>query len=138
MPTLNKIIDDLGYLSSQLSSQTRTLSLGLLIIVWGLIFTTPKSIPQVDTILTPLLIIGILCVISMALDFGQYLVGYINTNRLREKMEREGLEIIKYDETAILYRLRTWFFWGKQTSLALAVILFIAAVVKLIIINKLA
>lgn len=77
MPTEENILKELDDLSSQVSSQSRAINIGVLIIIWGLIFTNIDSLKQnVDAYYKLLLFTGGISVIAMLLDFIQYLIGY--------------------------------------------------------------
>ena len=131
MPTIEKIFEELHWLSDLISTQVRTISVSLLIITWGLIIGKPEiSQPLPQGLKKNLLVIGILALIAMFGDFLQYFFGYWNADSLRKTMEQEGQTEAEYDYRAITYKLRAFFFWFKQTTVLIACIWFLAVIIS--------
>jgi hypothetical protein len=122
MPKKSQVIEQLDFLTDRISTQVRTVSLGVLALTWGLIVGesgAAKSVSQQWK--THLVGIGALAILVMFLDFLQYVAGYWNILKLREKMNKCGLEEAPYDEKALSWRLRLLLFYTKQCVLVVAV-----------------
>jgi len=130
MPTKEKIIEELNWLSDRISTQVRTISVSLLVITWGLIIGKPEiSLPFSEELKKHLLVVGIIALIAMLGDFLQYFFGYVNTNGLRKKMELEEKTETDYDYNVLTYKLRSFFFWFKQIMIIIACICFLVAII---------
>ena len=134
MATKLKIVEELQWLSDRISTQVRTVGLGLLAITWGLLISQPQiNGPIPDSVKKNLLIIGVLALSAIVCDFLQYLFAYLNNRLMLRKIENEKLDEANYDYGAINYRLRGLFFWLKQILLIVACIWFFVIIVPFVI-----
>ena len=130
MPTLEKVIEDLNWLSDRISTQVRTMSIGLLAITWGLLIGKPEiSQPLPLWLKKNLLAIGILTLVVMLSDFLQYFFGLLVVDSLRKSMEKMKQTEAEYDYGTITYRLRKLFFWVKLVLVVIACIWFLAVII---------
>jgi len=130
MIAYEKIVEELQWVSDRISTQVRTLGIGLIAITWGLIISQPQIAgPIPDSLKKNLLIVGVVAVAAMFCDFLQYFFAYLNSHILLKKMESENLDEAIYDHTAKTYKLRIFFFWTKQIVLLVACIWFLAAII---------
>jgi hypothetical protein len=123
--TTKETVAELQWLSDRLSTQVRTISLGVLAVAWALLQAPPKGLP-----ISPraLIWIALVALLAMVADLLQYVVGYINTKQHHSHL-LTGTTDDDYDASAGLYQLRTALFWGKQI---LACAAFVALVVELV------
>ncbi len=49
----------------------------------------------------------------MVSELVQYLAGYFNARLILRRVESSGQKEFEYDTSALLYRVRDWFFWIK-------------------------
>lgn len=133
MPTLDRIVTELEFLSDRLSTQVRTIAIGLLAVTWATLIgesTTLRSLA--GQLRSKLLVVAALCVLALVFDFVQYLFGYVTVNRTRRQIEdaqqREG----KYDYESLSWCLRNLFFWAKQAIILAAAVLFLVVLVPYI------
>jgi hypothetical protein len=130
VPTLEKVIEDLNWLSDRISTQVRTMSIGLLAIAWGLLIGKPEiSQPLPLWLKKNLLAIGILALVVMLSDFLQYFFGLLVVDSLRKSMEKMKQTEAEYDYGTITYRLRKLFFWVKLFLVVIACIWFLAVII---------
>lgn len=125
MPSLQEIRADLRTSSDRMSAQVRTITLGLLIVSWGLLIgesTLSKEISAESR--TSLLLVGLMAVLTMVLDFLQYVFAYWDSNRLHGEAEQSGKTEAKYNKNSCSYKLRTGLFWAKQILVVLTVAVF--------------
>jgi hypothetical protein len=123
MPTKDKVIEDLNWLTDRLSTQVRTVALSVLALAWGLLIGDKEADKAIAMQRKwHLLGIGGTAVVVMFLDFLQYVSGYVNTHSLLKEMERTGANTGTYKTNSLSYRLRMFFFYGKQFLLAAAVL----------------
>jgi hypothetical protein len=130
MRTVKEVVEELQWVSDRISTQVRTLGVGLIAITWGLLIAQPQIAgPLPDWIEKHLLIVGILALGAMVCDFMQYICAYWNTKGLLDHMEREGLKEAEYDYASRLYKSRALFFWLKQILIGIAYIWFLAVII---------
>jgi len=130
MAKKERIVDDLQRLTDRISTQVRTVAIGILAISWGVIVGQPQIVgSDSESLRKHLAFIGLVALAVMICDFLQYLFGYLSTKKVLLKMEKEKADEAKYDYAAPTYRLAYFFFWFKQVSLLIACAwLFIAIV----------
>lgn len=121
MPKLKEVIDELKWISDRISTQVRTIGMGILAVTWGLLITQPQIAgPLPDNLKKNLLIIGVIALSSIFCDFLQYFFAYLNNEGLRNRIEEGNLDALDYDYSATSYKLRKFFFWTKQVLLITA------------------
>lgn len=126
MASKEDIIKEMDFLSDRISTQVRTVALGLLGITWGLLIGKSEVAVQIATSTGKnLMAIGGIAILAMFLDFLQYFFGYWYTHSLFKDMEKENKEEAKYKYSDARYRLRTCLFWAKQIILMIAVLWFV-------------
>ncbi len=130
MPTLKEVIEDLNWICDRISTQVRTMSIGLLAITWGLLIGKPEiSQPLPLWLKKNLLAIGILALVAMFSDFLQYFFGFWVVDNLRKSMEDKKQAEAEYDYGAISYKLRGFFFCVKLILVVIACIWFLAVII---------
>jgi len=119
-----RIYEDLNFASDTVSSQVRQISLGVLALVWALLVGEDK----LDLTLgpRPLLLVASLSVLTMMVDFGQYVAAYTASLRAKDRLKRVGVGA--YDSKWLSYRIRQASFRLKIclcgiTSLTMLVVL---------------
>ena len=130
MPTLKVVIEDLNWICDRISTQVRTMSIGLLAITWGLLIGKPEiSQPLPLWLKKNLLGIGILALVAMFSDFLQYFFGFLVIDSLRKSIEAKKQTKAEYDYGTKPYRLREFFFWAKLVLVVIACIWFLAVII---------
>lgn len=123
MATKEKIIGDLDFVTDRLSTQVRTLALGVLAFIWGIIISdsqTAKSIAE--PLRAQLLGIAGGAILTMLLDFLQYVAGYLNTASVLAEIEKIKATEGTYDYGSWGFRFRRFFFWSKMTVITITVL----------------
>jgi hypothetical protein len=115
MVSKKDLLADIDFLSDRISTQVRTIALSVIAVVW-LFAVGGKDTPALPTIpdQTLLLAGGGLSLFALVADYLQYLMGYLDNKRALRVGERENREEFLYDYTALTWKTRTYFFWGKQ------------------------
>src|SRR2546423_1300308 len=118
---LTKVYERLDFVSDRLSTQIRTLTLGVLALVW-LFLSAGKNAPAISLIAGNKQLLGIatLCVLTLLLDASQYWASYVSSNAVRKEVESKNLTQADYDETSFLRRLQVGCFWAKQFTAIVA------------------
>jgi hypothetical protein len=120
---LTSIYDDLKTVADTISTQIRTIAVGVLAVVW-LLLTRGDQAPvlskQPDR--TLLLVCAVLCIVTLVADYLQYFFGYSNSRAVLKAAEDQGHTETSYNYTAVRYVLRTVFFWIKQLLAMAAVV----------------
>lgn len=131
MASKQDILKEMEFLSDRISTQVRTVALGLLAITWGLLIgKSDVAIEVAGSMKRSLMAIGGIAILTMFFDFLQYSFGYLATRTLFKEMERENRDEGKYKYSDWRYKFRGYLFWGKQVSLIIGVLFFIFVLFK--------
>jgi hypothetical protein len=131
MASKKNIMKDLDFLSDRISTQVRTVALGLLAMSWGLLIgRSDVAIKIAGDMKKSLMFIGGIAFLTMFLDFLQYFFGYLYTSSLLKQMEREKREETRFSYSDCRYVFRTYLFWGKQIFLIIGVLWFVIVLCK--------
>src|SRR5438093_350069 len=115
MASRKDIQDDIDFLSDRISTQVRTIALSVIAIAWlFLVGGKDGPILRVPPSRDLLLWAGALSLGALIVDYLQYLMGYLDGKRVLREGERDNVTDFHYDYRATTYKLRTWFYWGKQ------------------------
>lgn len=126
MPTINEIIEELDFISDKISTQVRTIALGLLAITWTILVGESAFLRKLSEGLgKSILLIAALSIFVLLVDFVQYVVGYIYVDKTRKVAESRDLEEIDYDPGNLLWKARTILFWTKQVALVVNLVFFL-------------
>jgi len=134
----NRIQEDLEFTSNNISTQTRTISLGILAVAWGLMIAD-TTITKEIWLENKKLLFGVfaLSIFTLILDFFQNVVGYrlskITLNRIEKRINYEEEVDCTYNNKSRLYRARIWLFWIKQCFLVANTLLIFTILYKSIL-----
>lgn len=129
---LTKIYENLDFATDRLSTQIRTLTFGILALVW-LFLSGSKDVPALQLgSKRQLLGVALLCVLTLFIDVVQYWSSYMSSNDVRKTTEERNEKEAAYDETSILRRLQRGCFWVKQVTALLATVWFLWLMVRTI------
>ena len=109
VPTSNKavVLADLDFATDRLSTQVRQLSLGVLAVSWALL-VKDEGTPSL-TLGTPVLLgFAAMAILTMVVDFLQYLAAYFASRRALEDLKDGGTG--KYKNSWRSFRARKWCF----------------------------
>ena len=107
--------------SDKISAQVRTLGLGVIAFTWGLLVgDAPVAKNLAASFRWQILAIGGLAILSLLLDFLQYVAGYKNALALFTHMESAGDMEGQYDYSSFSYRVQNFCFSAKQAVLLVA------------------
>jgi hypothetical protein len=98
MPTKEKLLAEQEWASAKISSQICVLNLGALGTTWSLLISGAVS-DKVKITFSEARWILLLCFLGLAFDLGQYLSAYILGEKIRKKMEDQGLKTFEYPAT---------------------------------------
>jgi len=128
VPELKEITKELEFISDKLSTQVRTVAIGLLAITWAILVGDSSFLRKLSEGLGKrLLLIGVLSIFVLLVDFVQYMVGYIYVDKTLKAAEAKDLTETDYDPHSPLYQFRSILFWTKQFVLILTLVLFLGA-----------
>lgn len=134
MPTLKELIGDLDFITDRLSTQVRTVALGLAALSWGLLLGESQAAAAAAAQMKlGLLLVGTLAVVTLLFDFSQYVFAFLDADRVRKEAEDSDVKEAEYDYETWTYRLRSFFFWGKQVLAGMTAIVFVAVVGKYLV-----
>ena len=134
MASKKDIQADIDFLSDRISTQVRTIALSVIAIAW-LFLVGGKDAPilRVPPSHAVLLWAGALSFGALVVDYLQYLMGYLDGRRVLRKGERENVAEFRYDYTSATYRLRAYFYWGKQVLVIAGVVALAFAIGKALV-----
>jgi TRAP-type C4-dicarboxylate transport system permease small subunit len=128
VPEIKEIAAELQFISDRLSTQIRTVGLGLLAISWTVLVGDSEFLRKLsDRLGRSLLIVSTLCVFVLFIDFLQYVVGYIYAHRTLVKAEAKDLKVIEYERDNLLFKSRSFLFWSKQLVMVGTLVFFLYA-----------
>jgi len=117
MPSLDKIVEELQFLSDRLSAQVRMLGLGMIAFVWALLSGTGGTFLKFTAgDKRQLAAVAALSLLAMLLDFLQYACGYCCADSLHRKLLKEGKACGDYSYRDWRYVARKICFWAKQVT----------------------
>jgi len=119
--TYEQVVQRLAVVTDRLSTQVRTLSIGLIAFTWGL-FTGESAIAKelAQSFKKQIIVIGCLAISALLFDLLQYVAGYKVSKKLLDSMDREKLQEAEFDYRELSYRAQNWFFILKQCAVILA------------------
>jgi hypothetical protein len=94
------VVKELEWLSDRISALLRTVAAGIIALVWGLLITEPRSL-SFDR--RWLVAVGLVSLLAMLVDLGQYAFGYANTAGYLHRLNK-GEKIGGYSARDFLYR----------------------------------
>jgi hypothetical protein len=131
VPGINDVVSELQFISDRISTQVRTVGLGLLAITWAILVGESAFLRKLSEGLgRKLLFIGILCIAALLLDFLQYVIGYAYVDGVLKRAESQDLKEIDYDTHNILWISRSLAFWVKQVLVIAALVFFLQALAR--------
>jgi hypothetical protein len=123
------VLERLHFVTDRLSTQVRTLGLGILAVTWGVfIGDSPTAKDMSHGLKVPLLLAGAGSILAMLLDFLQYVAGYLDAQTTLRTLEHSDKEDVKFDPHRLTYRLQSVLFTTKQWSLTIATIMLLGAI----------
>ena len=133
MPSKDKLYEDLGWVTDRLSTQVRTVALGVLAVSWTLLVSDSVQAQSIAQLLRfHLLATGFLSISALGLDFCQYVAYYCKGGLLLRRMEKENLTEAAFDRSGLLYRIQDVCFVGKQIVTGAAVVWLLVAISKVL------
>ena len=115
---LVEIRADLNALSETISTQVRSIALGLVALVWALLTGLKDTPLAVDGgTRRQLLWVALVAVGALVIDYSQYLFGYLDSLRILRKAERENKSQTAYSKSSPYYRARAACYWIKQLTI---------------------
>ena len=126
---LKDVYSDLDFATDRLSTQVRTLALGVLALVWTFLSAAKEVIPlKLGGSKEPLVLIGALCVLALLLDLLQYVAFYISANGVRKQAEKAKSDEAEYDEKSAARIAQNSLFWAKQLAMIGAAVWLLALI----------
>jgi hypothetical protein len=113
--TLDELADELNTLSSLISTQVRTLNLGVLGVTWLLLLKS-KDLKHIANAVPPrgLLAVAVGCLLALVLDFTQYLLAHRLVSSTYDKAEADPTKTADYDPGDIFYRAQKCAYYAKM------------------------
>lgn len=125
---VEKIHEDLDFATDRISTQVRTLTFGILALVW-LFLSGNKDVPILKIgSRGPLLMIAGLCIATLLIDAMQYWSMYRSARKLLRYADDNNLTEAEYNDKSLMRLLQQACFWLKQVLAAIAALWLIALI----------
>lgn len=122
---LKDMLDRKKEITDKLSTQVRTIALGILIATWGLLTNSnPQTEILVKSFLPAFTLIDLCAVLALLFDFVQYVCSYEVVSKALKTRDTET-QLGDYDDQSSSFRWANRFFILKQVSAAVAVVVFL-------------
>ena len=120
---IQRVYDDLDFVTDRISTQVRTIALGVLALAW-LFLAGGKETPALglQQSVRSLLGVAALAVGALLCDYLQYVAGYLAANSVRQRAETAKKATALYNYRDVRYGLRKVLFWLKQGLAAAATV----------------
>jgi hypothetical protein len=119
---LEEIYEDLNFASDRISSQVRTLTFGVLALVW-LFLSGNKDAPILKIgSHSPLVIIAGLCIATLLVDAIQYWAMYRSARKVLQDADNHNRKEAEYDDRSFMRIIQQDCFWAKQLLAVIAAI----------------
>lgn len=113
--------------SDKLSTQCRTIGIGILVGTWGAL-TAEKRNPDIAKLKWHLLVASVGAVLVLFLDFLQYVAGITSVEKTLDKMRTDRTQEGNFDEGSWAYIASSWAFRLKSGLLIVVVLYLLIAV----------
>lgn len=131
MPKIAEVVEELRFISDRISTQVRTLALGLLAISWAILVGDSSFLKQLsEQFGRNLLLIAAMSIFVLLLDFLQYVAAYAYVDGVRKKAESQGKAETDYPTGGLWRGLRSLFFWTKQAVLVVTLVWFLTVLTQ--------
>lgn len=120
---LSDVIKELDTVTDKISTQVRTLALGVLALAWLLLSKTqgaPNILASENSV--QLTWISLFCLLTLAADLMQYIFGYFSAYGLLKHAKKNQLASVSYDSRSFCYVARFFMFYAKQIFAVIAAI----------------
>jgi hypothetical protein len=132
--TLEELGKELDAYSVAISTQVRTINLGILGLSWLMLLGDEKLAKVADKLPRPgLLGISLICLLALVSDLGQYLLGREAVDAAFDEAAKSEKRVAAYDMTSISYRGAFWCYRSKLVLTVLAALALIALVAHALI-----
>ncbi len=117
---LEKVIEEYKFASDKISTQVRTLALGIIALIWLLLIGKDLPFTLTSSVKGQFIIVGFICLLVLIADFVQYLFFFFFANSTIDKAEEMGQEKIKYNYKDYRYAGCKVFFHVKLILLTIS------------------
>jgi hypothetical protein len=128
---LTSIYTNLDFASDRISTQVRTLAVGVLAVVW-LFLSGSKDVAALNLSAgkRQLLTVAGLCVLTLLIDAVHYVASYLSSNAVRKAAEKANKTEAEYDVNSAMRRVQETCFWAKQITSVLATAWLLVIIVR--------
>ena len=129
--TVDELIAELKTVSKEITGQVRTLAISVVALAWGILVSRQGVSEYLGLLFDKraLLMAIVFALLTLIVDYLQYVSGYIYSDKLRKESERTHRDV-KYDYRHPLWQMRLKCFWIKQGTLLVAVFSVVFAAVR--------
>jgi len=125
MATQNEILAREKDVTDKISTQVRTISVGLIVFTWSIYNSAENTLAAaMRNVLAPLfLVVDILCIAALSADFIQYVCAKVSVeNSLNQPIDAAN-DVYGYHTGWLSYKGQYWAFWAKIVLCGLAIAL---------------
>lgn len=111
------VLEEKRHVSSKVSDLCRYIGFGVVAVAWATLNSSANfAVELTSNFQTELTISAVLGLLTVGLDYLQFVAGYLAVNRALQSENNE------YDSASLSYKLRVWSFWVKQATAAGAIV----------------
>jgi hypothetical protein len=134
MVTEKEVLERKQEMSDKISTQVRTVGIGLLAFTWGLLVSDSAIARSIaEPLKWHLLVISLLAILVVFLDFFQYVLGHETARKLIRQMERQSTGEGQYDYGSRLWKFQYYFFYAKQIGVTVAAVYLLAVILTFLL-----
>lgn len=128
--SLPDVIERHREVTDKISTQVRTISIGMLVFVWSMLNAAPGTkIADAEPRLSGGIgMVALFAILALLSDYFQYVLGKWVVDVTRANKEYIKSKVYKWPTKSVVYRAQFWCFWGKQICCMLGVVLLMLVV----------
>src|SRR6266480_2081760 len=113
--SLQQLREELNTYSDRISTQLRTVNLGVLGLAWLLLLKKDELATLASTISEEAVFgIALCCIVALLVDLSQYLLAEWVTDEAFDRAEKSETKTTTYDAESIAYRAQLWCYHLKK------------------------
>jgi hypothetical protein len=129
--TLERLARELDTYSSQISTQLRTINIGVLGLSWLLLLGRP-DVSRVATYVPEraLLVVSLACILALLTDLAQYYLAEHTVDRAYDRASASETKTTTFDDASWAYRMQSACYYAKSALTIAAAFMLVGLIVR--------